>query len=128
MPDLELAENRDGETRAKEKEAQMTAGIPKATAGLQEKISKEEQNSDDSPTPATPEPEASQAVCITFPTLDFLTSKARSYSMNPDLLISPIARGDHGKEEETLLDIRYSTFNIRHCSNDDLNFESSPYL
>merc|ERR1719174_3256153 len=54
-PDLEVGEKRDGETRTTEKEAQMTEGTPKATAGSQEKGSKEEQNSDDPPTPATAE-------------------------------------------------------------------------
>jgi hypothetical protein len=80
MPDLEAAEKRDGET-----------------AGLQEKVSKEEQNSDDPPTPATAETEANQDVFIA-PTLDFLTSKALSYSLNPVLLTSPIAKEGQGKE------------------------------
>merc|ERR1719199_776112 len=84
VPDLEAAERRDGETRTTEK--------------VQEQVSKEEQNSDDLPTPATAETEADQDVFIA-PTLDFLTSKALSYSMNPVLLTSPTAREGHGKEE-----------------------------
>lgn len=119
MPDLEVAEKRDGETRTKAKEAQMTEGTPKA--GSQEKVSNEEQNSDDPPTPATAETEVFIA-----PTLDFLTSKALSYSMNPVLLTSPIAKEDHGKEElEVSFGVRTSTFK---CSNFDIDVESSPYL
>jgi hypothetical protein len=119
MPDLEVAEKRDGATRTTEKEAQMTEGTSKVTAGLQENVSKEEQNSDDPPTPATAETEVFIA-----PTLDFLTSKALSYSMNPVLLTSPIAREGHGKEElEFSFGVRTSTFK---CSN--LDVESSPYL
>ena len=103
----------------------MTEGTPKATAGSQEKDSKEEQNSDDPPTPATAETEADQDVFIA-PTLDFLTSKALSYSMNPVLLSSPIDREDHGKEElEYSFGVRTSTFK---CSNYALDVESSPYL
>jgi hypothetical protein len=123
MPDLEIAEKRDGETRTTEKEAQMREGTPKATAGLQENVSKEEQKSDDPPTPATAETEADQGVFIA-PTLDFLTSKARSYSINPDLLTSPMAREGHGKEElEFSFGVPTSTFK---CSHFDV--ESSPYL
>jgi hypothetical protein len=108
MPDLEAAEKRDGET-----------------AGLQEKVSKEEQNSDDPPTPATAETEANQDVFIA-PTLDFLTSKALSYSLNPVLLTSPIAKEGQGKENlEFSFGVRTSTFK---CSNFDLDVESSPYL
>jgi hypothetical protein len=108
MPDLEAAEKRDGET-----------------AGLQEKVSKEEQNSDDPPTPATAETEATQDVFIA-PTLDFLTSKALSYSLNPVLLTSPIAKEGQGKENlEFSFGVRTSTFK---CSNFDLDVESSPYL
>jgi hypothetical protein len=83
---------------------------------LQEKVSKEEQNSDDPPTPATAETEVFIA-----PTLDFLTSKALSYSMNPVLLTSPIAK----EEYEPGFEVRTSTFK---CSNFDLDVESSPYL
>jgi len=94
---------------------------------LQEEVSKEEQNSDDPRTPATAETEADQDVFIA-PTLDFLTSKALSYSMNPVLLTSPIAALEgHGKEElEISVGVRTSTFK---CSNfDHLDVESSPYL
>jgi hypothetical protein len=105
MPDLEVAEKRDGEARTTEKEAQMTEDTPL----------KEEQNSD-----ATAEPEATQDVFFA-PTLDFLTSKALSYSMNPVLLTSPIAK----EEYEPGFEVRTSTFK---CSNFDLDVESSPYL
>jgi hypothetical protein len=122
MPVLEAAERRDGETRTTEKEAQMTEGAPKSTAGLQEEVSKEEQNSDDPPTAET---EANQGVFIA-PTLDFLTSKALSYSMNPALLTSPIASEGNGKDAlEFSFGVRTSTFK---CSNFDLDVESSPYL
>jgi len=125
MPDLEVAEKRDSETRTTEKEAQMTEGTPKATAGLEKKVTKEEQNSDDPPTSATVETEINQDVFIA-PTLDFLTSKALSYSMNPALLTSPSAGEGHGKEElEISFGVRTSTFK---CSNFDLDVESSPYL
>jgi len=118
-----------------EKEAHMTdsvichsPGTPKATVGLQHlqdslrlyrrrfaglaptsqgKVSEEEQNSDDPQTPTTAEPEDDQDVFIALP------SKAKSYSMNPILLTSPIASGDHSKEEQ------YSTFDL------DLNSETS---
>ena len=97
----------------------MTEGTPKA--GSQEKVLNEEQNSDDPPTPATAETEVFIA-----PTLDFLTSKALSYSMNPVLLTSPIAKEDHGKEElEFSFGVRTSTFK---CANFDIDVESSPYL
>jgi hypothetical protein len=115
MPDLEVAEKRDGATRTTEKEAQMTEGTSKVTAGLQENVSKEEQNSE-----ATAGPEATQDVFFA-PTLDFLTSKALSYSMNPVLLTSPIAK----EEYEPGFEVRTSTFK---CSNFDLDVESSPYL
>jgi hypothetical protein len=119
MPDLEAAEKRDGET---EKEAQLTEGTPKGTAGLPEKVPQEEQRTDD---PTTAEPEANQDVFLA-PTLDFLTSKALSYSMNPALLTSPIAGEGHGKEElEISFGVRTSIFK---CSNYDLDVESSPYL
>jgi hypothetical protein len=105
MPDLEVAEKRDGEARTTEKEAQMTEDTPL----------KEEQNSE-----ATAGPEATQDVFFA-PTLDFLTSKALSYSMNPVLLTSPIAK----EEYEPGFEVRTSTFK---CSNFDLDVESSPYL
>jgi len=123
MPDLEVAEKRDSETRTTEKEAQMTEGTPKATAGLEKKVTKEEQNSDDPPTSATVETEINQDVFIA-PTLDFLTSKALSYSMNPVLLTSPTAMEGHVKEElEFSFGVPTSTFT---CSHFDV--ESSPYL
>merc|ERR1712118_500243 len=74
---------------------------------LQEKVSKEEQNSDDPPTPTTAEPGLDEDFFIALP------SKPKSYSANPILLTSPIASGDHSKEEQ------YSTFDL------DLNSETS---
>jgi hypothetical protein len=74
---------------------------------LQEKVSKEEQNSDDPPTPTTAEPGLDEDFFIALP------SKPKSYSVNPILLTSPIASGDHSKEEQ------YSTFDL------DLNSETS---
>merc|ERR1711924_78167 len=82
-------------------------------AGLQEKVSKEEQNSDDPPTPATAETEANQDLFIA-PTLAFLTSKALSYSLNPVLLTSPIAKEGQDKEDlEFSFGVRTSTFKCR---------------
>merc|ERR1711871_816736 len=134
IPDLEAAEKRDGETLATEEEGHMTdsvichsPGTPKASVGLralqdslrlyrrrfaglaptlQEKVSKEEQNSDDPPTPTTAEPGLDEDFFIALP------SKPKSYSANPILLTSPIS-GDLSKEEQ------YSTFDF------DLNSETS---